>query len=142
MSHLIILSITSTLPFWQVAPHKLLLRTKDCLVHVEQEVPLICRLELMVNSAHFYVLIKADVLMHTMKLIHTEKEKEFSTCLVVNLESLLSCLIYCVCCGLLDSWFIPGSCFFSQKEKSLFPYCRSWKADWVRAGCPGIKFGQ
>jgi hypothetical protein len=106
MSHLIILSITSTLPLWQVAPHKLLLRTKDCLEHVEQEVPLICRLELMVNSAHVYVLIKADVLVHTMKFIHAEKVKEFSTSLVVNLESPLSCLIYCACSVLVYSLFV------------------------------------
>lgn len=112
MPHLIILSYTSTLPFWQVAPHKLLLRTKDCLVHVEQEVPLICRLELMVNSAHFYVLIKADVLIHTMKFIHAEKEKEFSTCLVANLESPLSCLIYCTYSVLLDSWCMVCTCRF------------------------------
>jgi hypothetical protein len=95
------LSFTSTLPLWQVAPYKLFLSTKDCLVHVEQEVPLICLLELMVNSAHFYVLIKASVLMFTMRFIHTEEEKEYSTCLVANvaanLESLLSCLIYYVC---------------------------------------------
>jgi hypothetical protein len=79
------LNFTSTLPFLQVAPHKLFLSTKDCLVYVEQEVPLICLLGLMVNSAQFYVLIKAGILILTMKFIHTEKGKEYSTCLVANL---------------------------------------------------------
>jgi hypothetical protein len=116
MSQLIILSITSTLPFWQVAPHKLLLGTKDSLVHVEQEVALICRLETVVNSAHFYVLIKADILMQTVKLIQAEEEKEFSTCLAVNLDSPLSCLVYCTCSVLLDPWYMARSCCFTRKS--------------------------
>jgi hypothetical protein len=112
------MSMTSTLSFWQVAPHNLFLRTKDCLVHVEQEVPLICRLELTANSAHSYVVIKAEVLILTMKFIHTEKENAYSTCRVANLESLLSCLIYYVYKILLDSWFLFSSCSVAFIKKS------------------------